>query len=307
MKSFSELRLTYGLTPPKATTASDRQREIAALQTARVNALGVDALVLYDLQDESSRTAITRPFPFIETIDPAQYAADHLRGVAVPKIVYQSVGRRDVAALRRSLQALHAGGHAVVLVGAPSKDGVAKTTLSEAYALRSAEVAGLPLGGIVIAERHEARGSEVDRVVTKLGQGCSFFVSQTVYAVTSTKNLLSDLHYRCLRDGLAVPPVLVTLSPCGSLKTLEFMRWLGVSVPRWLENDLKHSADILETSVRVSVNLFEELWEFARGKGIALGANVESVSLGKAEIDASIELTKQVQRILPGVLTPRGP
>src|SRR5207247_6996732 len=69
--------------------------------------------------------------------------------------------------------------------------------------------------------------------------------------VCSSDLLLSDLHYRCTRDGIAVPPVLVTLSPCGSLKTLEFMRWLGVSVPRWLENDLKHSADILESSVRV--------------------------------------------------------
>jgi hypothetical protein len=95
-----------------------------------------------------------------------------------------------------------------------------------------------------------------------------------------------------------VPPVLVTLSPCGSLKTLEFMRWLGVSVPRWLENDLKHSADILETSVRVAVNLFEELWLYARDKGCPLGANIESVSLGKAEIEASVEMTKQVQRIL---------
>jgi 5,10-methylenetetrahydrofolate reductase len=135
-------------------------------------------------------------------------------------------------------------------------------------------------------------------VLTKLSQGCSFFISQAVYAVTSTKNLLSDLHYRCTRDGIAVPPVLVTLSPCGSLKTLEFMRWLGVSVPRWLENDLKHSADILETSVRVSVNLFEELWLYARDKGFPLGANIESVSLGKAEIEASVEMTKQVQRIL---------
>jgi hypothetical protein len=76
------------------------------------------------------------------------------------------------------------------------------------------------------------------------------------------------------------------------------MRWLGVSVPRWLENDLKHSADILETSVRVSVNLFEELWLYARDKGFPLGANIESVSLGKAEIEASVEMTKQVQRIL---------
>jgi len=298
MKSFSELRLTYGLTPPKVTTPDERQREIAALQTARVNALGVDALVLYDLQDESSRTALARPFPFIETIDPADYAADHLRGVTVPKIVYQSVSRRDLPALRRSLQAIHARGHAVVLVGAPSREGVTATRLSDAYALRSAEVRELPLGGIVIAERHEARGSEVDRVIIKLSQGCSFFISQTVYAVTSTKNLLSDLYYRCNQDGIAMPPVLVTLSPCGSLKTFEFMRWLGVSVPRWLENDLKHSADILDTSVRVSVKLFEELWSYARDKGIPLGANVESVSLGKAEIEASVEMTKQVQRIL---------
>lgn len=298
MKSFSELRLTYGLTPPKATTPNERQREIAALQTARVNALGVDGLVLYDLQDESSRTALARPFPFIETIDPAEYAADHLRGVTLPKIVYQSVSRRDAPALRRSLQANHASGHAVVLVGAPSKEGISGTTLSEAYALRSTEARELPLGGIVIAERHEARGSEVDRLLAKLAQGCSFFISQTVYAVTSTKNLLSDLHYRCMRDGIATPPVLVTLSPCGSLRTLEFMRWLGVSVPRWLENDLKHSADILETSVRVSVNLFEELWLYARDKGIPLGANVESVSLGKAEIEASLEMTRRVQRIL---------
>src|SRR3954452_5955552 len=185
MKSFSELRLTYGLTPPKATTADERQREVAALQTARVNALGVDALVLYDLQDESSRTALARPFPFIETIDPADYAADHLRGVTVPKIVYQSVSRRDVPALRRSLQALHAGGHALVLVGAPSKMGGSATKLSDAYALRIAEARELPLGGIVIAERHEARGSEVDRMLTKLSVGCSFFISQAVYAVTS--------------------------------------------------------------------------------------------------------------------------
>lgn len=298
MKSFSEVRLSYGLTPPKATTPPERQREVAALQTARVNALDVDALVLYDLQDESSRTPLARPFPFIETIDPAEYAADHLRGVTAPKIVYQSVSRRDAPALRRSLQAIQARGHAVVLVGAPSKTGSSAMKLSDAYALRTAEVPALPLGGIVIAERHEAGGSEVDRVLSKYAQGCSFFISQTVYAVTSTKNLLSDLHYRCARDGIAVPPVLVTLSPCGSLKTFEFMRWLGVSVPRWLENDLKHSADILETSVRVSVNLFEELWLYAREKGLPLGANVESVSLGKAEIEASVEMTKQVQRIL---------
>lgn len=295
---FSQLRLTYGLTPPKATTSPERQRELAALQTARVNALGVDGLVLYDLQDESSRTAVERPFPFIETIDPAVYASDHLRGVTAPKIVYQSVGRRDSAVLRRALTELEQHGHAVVLVGAPSRHQAGATRLADAYALRRAHAPGLVLGGVVIAERHEAQGNEVDRLLGKLSHGVSFFVSQTVYSVTSTKNLLSDLHYRCAHDGVATPPVLVTLSPCGSMKTLDFMRWLGVSVPRWLENELRHSRDILDTSVQVSCSLFEELWAFAKEKGLPLGANVESVSLGKAEIDASVELVGRVRRIM---------
>jgi hypothetical protein len=28
-------------------------------------------------------------------------------------------------------------------------------------------------------------------------------------------------------------------------ETLDFLRWLGVDVPRWIENDLAHAADTL--------------------------------------------------------------
>jgi hypothetical protein len=296
--SFSTLRLTYGITPPKVSTPEARRREIAALQTARINALELDALVLYDLQDESSRTALARPFPFIETIDPRSYAEDYLAGVKHPKIVYQSVGRRDANALRAAFTGLADAGSAVVLVGAPSRLAPAATRLSDAYALRNAEYRELPLGGVVIAERHDARGGEVERVLGKAEQGCTFLISQAVYSVTSTKNFLSDWYYRAAADGRPLLPVLITLSPCGSLKTLEFLNWLGVAVPRWLENELRHSADILQTSVDVCVSIFEELYDFARSKGIALGANVESVSLARPEIEASVELTHRVRQVM---------
>ena len=29
-------------------------------------------------------------------------------------------------------------------------------------------------------------------------------------------------------------PIVFTFSVCGSMKTLEFLRWLGVDVPRWI-------------------------------------------------------------------------
>ncbi|MBQ4231278.1 MAG: hypothetical protein II671_06985, partial [Salinivirgaceae bacterium] len=62
--------LFYGLTPPKASTSDERVREIADKQMARVRSLNVDALILYDLQDESSRNSNPRPFPFSETLKP---------------------------------------------------------------------------------------------------------------------------------------------------------------------------------------------------------------------------------------------
>ena len=79
--------------------------------------------------------------------------------------------------------------------------------------------------------------------------------------------------------------------PAGSLPDAEqyrsVMRWLGIAVPRWLENELLHAEDTLRASVEVSLAAFEELLVFAHAKGIRLGCNVESVALGLAEIEAS--------------------
>jgi hypothetical protein len=293
-----KLRLTYGITPPKLSTPEARRREIASLQGSRIANLPIDALIVYDLQDESSRTDAQRPFPFLQAIDPLDYAYGYLGAVAQPKIVYRSVSGLDAAQLADWLRRLHRLGGAAVLVGAPSKAQKVNLHLSDAYRLRSVEVPEITLGGVVIAERHEARGAEEERVLQKVDQGCSFFISQAVYAVTASKNLLSDLHYRCQDAGRETPPLLVTLSPCGSKKTLEFMAWLGVSVPRWLQNELLHAQDILSKSVELSLQAFSELYEFAVEKGIPLGCNVESVSLQKAEIEASVEMVRRIAQLM---------
>src|SRR5580765_688489 len=43
-------------------------------------------------------------------------------------------------------------------------------------------------------------------------------------------------------------PIVFTFTVVGSLKTLEFLTWLGVDVPRWIQNELLHSDDVLTTS-----------------------------------------------------------
>ncbi len=291
-------RLTYGITPLKASFTEERKREVAALQCARIQRLPVDALVVYDLQDESSRTDAERPFPFLESIDPLTYAYDYLAEVDLPKVVYRSVAGLTADGLTAWLQQLARQRAATVLVGAPSKHQAVHLKLRDAYRIHREQTPTLPLGGVLIAERHESGGDEVARITEKRALGCEFFVTQAVYSVTASKNVLSDLYYRCEAEQRPMPHVLVTISPCGSRKTLEFMRWLGIAVPRWLENELLHSHDILEKSVDLTVAAFEELHQFAREKGISLGCNVESVSTRKAEIEASVEMVQRVAAIL---------
>jgi hypothetical protein len=287
----------YGLAPPKAATTADELRGIVARQLERLARLTVDGLIVYDIQDEGERTAEPRPFPFLPTLDPDVYAHGHLGPLPVPKVVYRCVSRDT----RESLMGWLADANAAtahrlaVLVGAPSKLARSGLALADAYALARQQAPRLLIGGIAIAERHVRRHDEHMRILAKTAEGCRFFVTQAVYDITATKSLLSDYALALLERDEAPVPILLTFSPCGSEKTLAFMKWLGIHFPRWLENDLRYATDPLATSVELCERIFSEAWDYAREKRIPLGVNVESVSIRKAEIEASQELLRRLQ------------
>src|SRR5215831_5136769 len=285
------LRL-YGLTPPKRGQDPDKVRDIAERQVRRVAALAPDGLVLYDLQDEAARTDAARPFPFLPTLEPLDYSRNFLAALEVPRILYKCVGNQSPAELVAWVDALEAGGRdAFVLVGAPSSaQGAGSLRLRTAYEILGRRATPACLGGVAIAERHARKLDEDDRLVGKHAAGCRFFVSQTVFDAGATKSLLSDYALAFARAGLEPVPFIVSFSPCGSLKTMEFMKWLGISFPRWLENDLRFAPDILRKSVDLALQIFADVRAFAKEKKIPLGINVESVSIRKEEIDASGEL-----------------
>lgn len=290
--------LTYGITPPKRSWGPDRIRQVASRQSERLAELPIDGVVVYDLQDESSRTDAERPFPFEEPLDPVDYAQRMLSGVTVSKIVYRCVARLDPEGLRDGLDQLRERGDATVLVGAASRDQQVTMRLSDAYKVRNATHGDVITGGVLIGERHRAGHAEHDRVLAKVDEGCSFFITQAVWSARDTKDVLSDLAIRCEDEGRPIPPVLVTLAPCGSERTLTFLRWLGIDVPRWLANDILRAADPLAASLDACERTFEDLWEFALQRGIPLGCNVESVSTSRREIDASVDLVARVKAVL---------
>lgn len=286
----------YGLVPPKHGTADERVAAIARRQVERLRDLPIDGLVLYDLQDEEARIQEARPFPFMETLDPFAYSRDHLAGLPVPKIIYRAVGKYSPSELDAFMDVAAAVDAPTVFVGAASRDQPVTTSLRQAYELHMARSAAPLLGGVAIPERHlEGRGEHL-RMFDKMAAGCSFFVSQGVYDLNAAKNLVSDYHYHAREHGLVPAPIIFTLTPCGSAKTLSFMKWLGISIPPWLENELLHARDILEQSVAISEQNYRELAAFAAEKGVPVGCNVESVAVRKVEVEASIELLRRVAR-----------
>jgi hypothetical protein len=292
--------LLFAVTPPRRAASPERAQEIAEVTLERLRPLGLDGLVLYDIDDESDRTSQERPFPFLPTMDPADYLARHLSACDVPAVVYRVVGKYPEADLRSWLVAQDTDRVLSVFVGASSRGKPVATSLAQARQLRSAVRPELVLGGVAIPERHTRRGDEHLRMLEKQATGCSFFVTQVVYDVNATKDLVSDYRYECDARGVAPVPIVFTFSVVGSTKTLEFLSWLGVDVPRWIQNELRHAADPLVASHEQAFATALDLIAYCRRLGVPFGLNVESVSIRRAEIERSVSLAAQLRRELHG-------
>lgn len=201
----------------------------------------VDGLVLYDVDAEADRSSTPRPFPFMPMMDPAVFLDRHLSGWDGPVVVYRAVGKYTVDELGQWLSEADSDRVLTVLVGAASRRQVVRTSLPEAYHRRAGTVRPPRMGGVVIAERHAGAGAEHERMLRKQEAGHEFFISQVCYDLDHTRNLLSDYAYGCRDQGLDPRPVVLTLAACGSVKTLQFMSWLGIDVPGWLQAEITRS------------------------------------------------------------------
>ena len=290
--------LLYGITPPSLATDPGRADEIAQATLARLGSVELDGLIVYDVDAESDRSPDPRPFPFMPMMDPADFLDRHLSGWTRPVVVYRAVGKYTEADVGRWLAEVDDDRVLTVLVGAASREQAVKTRLTDAYRLHAGMDRRPVIGGVCIAERHAGTGQEDRRMRSKQEAGCDFFVSQVCYDLDHTRDLLSDYVYLCRDEGTAPRPVIFTLAPCGSVKTLEFMSWLGIDVPRWLVTELTRSADPLTESYDQCLTNARALIGFCRRLGLPFGINVESLTNRKVEIEASVDLVREIGELL---------
>ncbi|PCK31527.1 methylenetetrahydrofolate reductase [Pseudoalteromonas piscicida] len=281
-----------GTTPPKLGTEPEQLKSIAAKLLGRLHEIEYDGVIIYDIQDESSRTQAPRPFPFKHTVDPCEYSQLIRELSALDVITYKSVAQRDAAAFSHWLTntKAHYGLDNLVLVGSPSSQGEIKLPLGDAYEVLKHHQETFFLGGVTIAERHASKRNEHERLIDKTEQGCQFFVSQAVYDAQATIDLITSYARTCKQQGKTPKRIILTFTPCGGEKTLQFMEWLGISVPEATKWRMLDADNTLSESIRICRENLDQILKSCAHLDIALGLNIESLTNRKQEIDASINL-----------------
>jgi hypothetical protein len=290
--------LLYGITPPKAQTATEKVKEISEKTLTNLCSLDIDALVVYDVQDESARTNEERPFPFASALDPFEYASQYLQPLTIPKIIYRPAGKFSKEELSQWLQGLKTHGFHPVFVGLPAPDYVVKTSLKEAYEIWREHEAHSVIGAVTIPERHAVLKDEDVRILDKVDSGVSYFISQCIFNVAYTKQTLEALMTACQKQQRELPTIIFTLTICGSVKTLHFMEWLGIHIPEEIKAELKVSSNPVGRSVELAIEIAKDLIQYCQEKSIPFGFNIESVAIRKEEVDASLELVTTVGELL---------
>ena len=231
--------LLYGSTPPRAGTPPEQVAAAADKLAARLRGLPLDGVVVYDIQDETGRTGVPRPFPFVGTVDPRDYAKRF-------SLARRSSTRRSARWTRRSgapgSRPRATTSQFLSIVGRPASGVRYPLPLSRAIRIAT-EMTRFIVGGVVIAERHDDQRSEAARLLAKGIEGCGYFISQAVYHAPPTQRLLADYLRDCRGAGTAPKRIVLTFAPVGREKTLAFMRWLGVNIaPRNRARDPRRGA-----------------------------------------------------------------
>mmetsp|Transcript_11699 Transcript_11699/g.37514 ORF Transcript_11699/g.37514 Transcript_11699/m.37514 type:complete len:398 (-) Transcript_11699:199-1392(-) len=298
----------FGCTPPGEGTDDAKAALIAQKFADRGRVLAVDGYIVYDVQDESVRTDTRRPFPYRKLVEPSGFASQLGNASHKGCVVYKAVtNMASPAAFEEWLDmAVKQHGHrAINVVGAPSaRANHTGPSTKEASAMVAGRN-GVHFGAVCIAERHLSKRNEHSVLAKKASWGAEWFITQGIYDPEPTIDVILAYAAQCEAEGTRPRKIILTFTPCGRRKTLEFIKWLGMHVPQAVEDrifadqtEVKRPMTAVALSCALLCEHLQTILARTKGCGVPLGINVESVSGYRDEIDSTHDLFRSLQAIL---------
>jgi len=224
----------YGTVPPPCRLSCEKVKCFAESVAKTVRELAPDAVIVYDIQDEKSRSGEERPFPFSECQEPRQYAKVLEELTGVEHIIYQAITDRMTpekfdSYLSETKEVY--GAKTLVFVGGTTQSASVLSVCEASYRATNHHYDFL-LGGITIPERHRDKLDEHQRIFQKWEHGVSFFTSQVIYNADNAIWMLRDYDQFCKERNRPPARIIFAFAPFGRESTVKFLEWLGVELPR---------------------------------------------------------------------------
>jgi len=149
-------------------------------------------------------------------------------------------------------------------------------------------------GGISIPSRDK----ESLRLIEKSENGSEFFTTQVLYDSSKIIKMISHYQKRC--DELNTFPrrLLLSFAPVSSEKNIDFLKWLGVDIPKEIENFLRDDTrKMSDRSMQITVDILNKTLKYLNDNKIVvpIGLNVEHIM--SYNFQASIEMLQELSRI----------
>ncbi len=196
--------------------------------------------------------------------------------VVVNKITVFMASKEALAAWLKETQTQYGVSGFVFVGGSDSGFQYPGPSVVEANRLAVANRCTL-VGNIAIPGREH----EVQRLLAKTRSGCSFFTTQVLLESANTCKLLHAYSDACRSEGLVPATFFLSFAPVREMFDLEFLKWLGVSVPKKVESRLLAHERMGTESLRLAFETFSEIVDEARLRelDVPLSVNVESLSV----------------------------
>jgi len=144
-------------------------------------------------------------------------------------------------------------------------------------------------GGITIPSRRsdDPQKDELNRLVDKGKNGLEYFTTQVIYEPFQIQQLLKDYDLFCKQTNIKPKRIFLSFAPISAKKDLQFLRWLGVVIPKAVEKMLfEADIGIGWRSMKISKVILQRILTFVLEKNIEvpLGLNIEHISRHNFEL-----------------------
>jgi 5,10-methylenetetrahydrofolate reductase len=261
----------FEVVPPAAAKPEALESSLHELQPLRGR---VDAINIPEIHDEDRPGE--RTSKFIERVEPRLLGSRIQRELGID-VVINRVTVHDAEPERWFRETLGAWDIPNwVLVGGESKE-IRYPGPNPGDAARLVKSLGLPatLGGITIP----SRVNEPERIRKKHAQGVDFFTSQVMFDS-------NDLVWLIQRLNGVEARIFLSFAPVSNRRDLQFLRWLGVDIPRDLDRFLLGSEQgevapaetCLERSINMAQRILMDVFDNLPPDPPPIGLNIEHIT-----------------------------